>query len=177
MIYFDSRYLSSALNVNSAKWKRWAREFLPVDPLGGYQSGYARQFSYKDAFRVYLGGKLVGELKFTIPEARQILGGLDPWLKLHGFYAVPQDRRPPAPGAEYIYVYHLPHGKFAFAVRTIIAIQQKQDGVHIEKYMLTTIGARTDLFVEAKIPHARVIHIRQIHRSFLGAVNGQKESV
>jgi hypothetical protein len=72
--------------VNIAKWKRWSREFLPPDPLGGLQSGYARQYNLDDALTVYLGGYLVSELKFSIPEAKQILFDLKEWMRTHGFY-------------------------------------------------------------------------------------------
>jgi hypothetical protein len=84
--FYNNRELSDILGVNRAKWKRWSREFLPPDPLGGLQSGYARQYNLNEAFSVYLGGLLVGELKFTIPESRKILNDLNTWLTEHGFY-------------------------------------------------------------------------------------------
>ena len=84
--FFTNRELSQIFSVNLAKWKRWSREFLPPDPLGGLQSGYARQYNLDEAFTVYLGGHLVGELKFTIPESRQILYDLEQWLLDHEFY-------------------------------------------------------------------------------------------
>lgn len=84
--FFQNRELSEKLGIKLAKWKRWSREFLPPDPLGGMQSGYARQFSLDDAFVVYVGGYLVSELKFSIPEARQILFDLREWMLSHGFY-------------------------------------------------------------------------------------------
>jgi hypothetical protein len=83
--YYLARDLSTRLKVNLAKWKRWSREFLPPDPLGGQQSGFARQYSLRDAFIVALGGFLVGELKFAMPEARIILKELGPWLKRTGY--------------------------------------------------------------------------------------------
>jgi hypothetical protein len=83
--YYLARDLAAKLNLNLAKWKRWSREFLPSDPLGGLQSGFARQYSLKDAFVVSLGGFLVGELKFAVPEARAILKDLKPWLKKAGY--------------------------------------------------------------------------------------------
>ena len=73
-------------NINLAKWKRWSREFLPPDPLGGLQSGYARQYSPDEAFTVFLGGHLVGDLKFSISETKQILVDLHQWLVDHDFY-------------------------------------------------------------------------------------------
>jgi len=84
--YFTSRELSLKFNLNLAKWKRWSRAFLPPDPLGGLQSGYARQYSIDQAFCVYLGGVLVSELKFTLPEAGQILDDLKSWLGAAGIY-------------------------------------------------------------------------------------------
>ena len=63
--FYQNRELSQKLGVKLAKWKRWSREFLPPDPLGGLQSGYARQYNLNDAFSVYLGGYLVSELKFS----------------------------------------------------------------------------------------------------------------
>ena len=83
--YFTNRALSEKLGYNLAKWKRWSREFLPPDPLGGMQSGYARQYNPDQAFTVYLGGLLVADLKFTIPEAKQIIRDLQGWLAEKGF--------------------------------------------------------------------------------------------
>ncbi len=84
--YFTSRESAEKLGVNLAKWKRWAREFLPPDPLGGMQSGYARQYLTKDVFIVVLGGHLVSHLKFSVPEAKSILTDLNSWLKKNDFY-------------------------------------------------------------------------------------------
>ena len=84
--YFTNRQLAAGLGINLARWKRWSREFLPPDPLGGLQSGVARDYSIDDALTVYLGGCLVGGLNFTIPQARQILRDLEPWLMGAGVY-------------------------------------------------------------------------------------------
>jgi hypothetical protein len=88
--FFTNRELSKRLNINLAKWKRWSREFLPPDPLGGLQSGYARQYHPDQAFTVFLGGHLVGDLKFSIPEAVQIMKDLKPWLTDKGFFFEPK---------------------------------------------------------------------------------------
>ena len=84
--FFTNQELSQKLNIKLARWKRWSREFLPPDPLGGLQSGYARQYNPDEAFTVFLGGYLVADLKYTIPEARQILHDLHNWLVEHKFY-------------------------------------------------------------------------------------------
>lgn len=84
--FFTNREVSKRLNINLSKWKRWSREFLPPDPLGGMQSGFARQYSPDGAFTVYLGGHLVADLKYTIPEAKQIVTDLHSWFAEKGFY-------------------------------------------------------------------------------------------
>jgi hypothetical protein len=71
--FFTNRELSRNLFIPLAKWKRWSREFLPPDPLGGLRSGVARRYSVDQALTVFIGGHLVAELKMSIPEARQIM--------------------------------------------------------------------------------------------------------
>ena len=84
--FFTNRELSDRLGIKLSKWKRWSREFLPPDPLGGMQSGYARQYHPDQAFTVFLGGHLVADLKFSIPEANQIIIDLNKWLSEKGFF-------------------------------------------------------------------------------------------
>ena len=84
--FYTNRELADKLSINLAKWKRWSREFLPPDPLGGMQSGYTRQYSIDDAFKVYLGGHLVSAIKYTLPEAKKILHDLHDWLADVGIY-------------------------------------------------------------------------------------------
>ena len=84
--FFTNRELSDRLGIKLAKWKRWSREFLQPDPLGGMQSGYARQYNPDQAFTVFLGGHLVADLKFLIPEAIQIMKDLNKWLSEKGFF-------------------------------------------------------------------------------------------
>jgi hypothetical protein len=85
--FFSNRELSAGLSIPLAKWKRWSREFLPPDPLGGLQSGVTRQFSVDEALIVFLGGHLVAELKTSVPDARQILKDLTPCLRDIGLFA------------------------------------------------------------------------------------------
>jgi hypothetical protein len=85
--------LSEKLGFNIARWKRWSREFLPPDPLAGQQAGYARQYYVDNAFTVFVGGHLVAELGFAIPEARLILSELKTWMKSRGFQFDPRGKR------------------------------------------------------------------------------------
>ena len=84
--FYTNKELSNKFNVNLARWKRWSREFLQPDPLGGLQSGYARQYNPDEVFTVVLGGHLVGDLKFSISETKQIMVDLHQWLVDHDFY-------------------------------------------------------------------------------------------
>lgn len=84
--FYNSREVARKLDIPLARWKRWSREFLPPDPLGGLRSGYARQYSVAQAFKVYLGGHLVAVEKFSVPDARRILEDLEAWLAEKGFY-------------------------------------------------------------------------------------------
>ena len=97
--FYTNKDLSRALGINLAKWKRWSRDFLAPDPLGGLQSGYARQYNPDEAFKVFMGGCLVSELKFTIPQAKQILQDLHAWLVEYGFYFGISDSTGPAKNA------------------------------------------------------------------------------
>jgi hypothetical protein len=81
--FYSNRELSERLNIPLSRWKRWSREFLPPDPLGGLQSGYARQYNIRDAFRVYLAGYLVSGVGLSIPEARKVLEDMNGWLRQH----------------------------------------------------------------------------------------------
>ena len=83
--YYTNREISEKLEINLARWKRWSRSFLPPDPLGGMQSGYARQYAFKDLFKVYLGGHLLSHLKLSVAESQQVLNDLSPWMKKNGF--------------------------------------------------------------------------------------------
>ena len=116
MIYFNSRHLSENLDINLAKWKRWVREFLPPDPLGGLQSGYARQFNLKEALRVYLGGQLLSQLRFSIPETRTILNELDPILKEHGYYALYPIKPTTHIEATWLFIYSMANNAFDYAL-------------------------------------------------------------
>jgi hypothetical protein len=172
MIYLNSKYLSKALGINLSKWKRWSREFLDPDPLGGYQSGYPRQFSTKDAFRVYLGGYLVADLKFSIPETRQILSDLHVWLKKKRMYSLPVQAIKPTTESHHIYIYRLDQGKFGYAVRRIANQPFQTDGgLWQEHFEIEWIGIPKMLTAMDEFTHARVVYINTLYKKFLSRVN------
>lgn len=98
--FYNNRELADKFNMNLARWKRWSREFLPPDPLAGQQAGYARQYYVDHAFTVFIGGHLVAELGFSIPEARQILNESQGWMKSQGFHFDPRGNRKPRKGID-----------------------------------------------------------------------------
>ena len=82
----NARQASSFFQVKLATWKRWSREFLPPDRKARMRSGQTRFFSLDQAFEVFLGAHLVSFLRYSIPEAREIMGGLKGWLRKNGIY-------------------------------------------------------------------------------------------
>ncbi len=93
MLYATGRELAEAFGIKISRWKRWSRQFLPPDPLGGYQSGYCRQYSFRDIFIVALAGHLVADFKLAVPDARKVLDDIRPWLKDAGFMEMAPNRQ------------------------------------------------------------------------------------
>jgi hypothetical protein len=167
MLYYDSKHLSQRLKVNPAKWKRWARTFLPPDPLGGLQSGVARQFNIKDAFKVYLGGYLVGELKFSIPDAVQILNDLSNWLKMNGYLSIqPQFCQEKNLHNHVVYIFQKPEHKFGYCVRTILS-SDADEQINTEVYLQTLISVDHDLIVSGEAKSASLLSITSLYKDFL----------
>lgn len=141
------------MDINLAKWKRWSREFLPPDPLGGLQSGYARQYNPNQAFVVYLGGILVSTLKYSIPEAKKILEDLDDWMAGSGFnydFSGNSSSQKIDPPIQRYIVYitrkklPMPHIiEFSYSIRGILSTQSRLlNGLQVmeERYVETKIG-------------------------------------
>jgi len=130
--FYNNRELSDKFGVNLARWKRWSREFLPPDPLAGRQAGYARQYYVDNAFTVYLGGRLVSDLGFSIPEARWILEKSHHWMKAKGFHFDPRGNRKPLKGIDRFvesYAIHIqgaPDSKLTIFGRGVIGRQNHE---------------------------------------------------
>jgi hypothetical protein len=174
MIYFQSKYLAAKFKINLAKWKRWSREFLPPDPLGGLRSGYARQFSHKEAFCVYLAGYLVSGLKFTVPETRQILADLDTWLRKQGFFALPNGADVNAKVVErHIYIFQGSNHSLWYVIRSINAkspLQSPEITAGIET--LKTDGPEIGGADSEPVFGARLLMIDHLYHFFLGCLRG-----
>ena len=164
--FFTNREISEKLELNLARWKRWSREFIPPDPLGGMQSGYARQYNPGEAFNVYLGGHLVSDLKFTIPEAKQILQDLQGWLADKGFYFNVKSGAVFQNGVEalikeyivFISKERLPDNTYRirYTVRGIIS----QKPVHYQNFEVTEeLYAQTEIGLSPDKPAADGMHV------------------
>ena len=189
--FYTSQELSRAFDINLARWKRWSREFLPPDPLGGLQSGYARQFNADQAFIVFLGGFLVGELRFTIPEARAILLDLHDWLVEQRFYS---NYTRPIPSTadtldavDYYQIAICRVGGagddgsgFYYIIRGIISNTQEPangNGVQQQRFVESTISAGRKAASINQAASQRVLNISVLRNRFLTSLNGPDAAV
>ena len=184
--FYTNRELAQKFGLNLAKWKRWSREFLPPDPLGGLQSGFARQYTLKDAFRVYLAGFLVSELKYSIPAAKEIIDELTNWLESEEFLtnhdlflrrtnnaAVPIERynviisqRKSATDASRV--------EFNYQIRGIISnTPELYEGmsIHVERYVETLIHTSDDSAAPAGAGCSQILHLTDIIEHFMNCLN------
>ena len=182
--FFTNREASNRLDINLSKWKRWSREFLPPDPLGGMQSGFARQYSPDGAFTVFLGGHLVADLKFTIPEAKQIVKDLHPWFGQNGFYFDSGINGAVNPGVGQLvkkYIIFIARQKdpdntirFIYTIRGIISNEPvNYQGFEImkERYMETTIGLQTKKISAADVNIVKTVNISDALNHFVVRLN------
>jgi hypothetical protein len=182
--FFTNRQLSKKLDINLARWKRWSREFIPPDPLGGMQTGYARQYHPDEAFNVHLGGYLVSDLKFAIPEAKQILGNLQEWLADKGFYFSVKGGAVSQNGVEalikeyivFISKERLPDNtyKFQHTVRGIISnkpVRYQNFEIMEELYTETVIGLQPDKSAVYDTNAVKTLHISVVLNNFVARMD------
>ena len=181
--FFTNRELSDKLGINLAKWKRWSREFLPPDPLGGMQSGYARQYNPDQAFTVFLGGHLVADLKFSIPEANQIIQDLNNWLSETGFFFDLRGHSVSSKGLEalikkYIIFIRREKGlnkrfKFIYTIRGIISnepVQHKGFEMMKKLYVETSLSQEPEKPSEMDMNVVKTLYITGILSDFVDAM-------
>ena len=186
--FYTNKELSKKFNVNLARWKRWSREFLPPDPLGGLQSGYARQYNPDEAFTVVLGGHLVGDLKFSIPETKQILADLQQWLVDHDFYyylsKTSESARNPTPDVK---DYQLTISSrairrdktcglsyWARGIISVDSINLHGNMVRREYFIESSIGPTESESLRMNAESYRVLNISGFRKSFLNHLQGKE---
>ena len=182
--FFTNREVSKRLDINLSKWKRWSREFLPPDPLGGMQSGFSRQYSPDGAFTVYLGGHLVADLKFAIPEAKQIVTDLHSWFVEKGFYFDARSNATVTQGVERLikkYIIFIERKKdpghairFLYTIRGIISNEPDHySGFEImkERYVETSIGLPPKRKSTIDMNIVKILNITDVLNSFVVCLN------
>jgi len=184
--FYLNRELSERLGIRLSKWKRWSREFLPPDPLGGLQSGYARQYTIDQAFTVFLGGYLVAELHFSIPEAKQIVQELGPWINSHKTAFVGKTTEQPLEDTR-VYIF-----------KQLSSPSEGESFAYLEKNCLfdgpceiAGHQARQEVYIEKPIPVAaptsgllktdsldkmdsRILYVRRLYNRFMSKMTGIK---
>ncbi len=185
--FYTNKQLAERFHINLSRWKRWSREFLPPDPLGGLQSGYARQYNPNEAFILYLAGHLVSGMKFSISEARQILSTLEPWLRQHGFLFnfSSTAQKDPQDGALFsawqlvIVVRHQAAGTHEWLTCLARGMERSAGRQNFKGrrqcYVEFPIGAGKDEFQLEKVESFRVLNISVLHQKFLNALKAGKD--
>jgi hypothetical protein len=176
--FYTSREISKRLGINLARWKRWSREFLPPDPLGGLQSGYARQYNPNEAFTVFMAGYLVATLKFSIPEARTIMRDLDNWLVSWGYYLRFSDESQALKALEFagndcwIWIAPRNHDEIAFHYRIETVIDEKptRQGDHpaVEQQSIRwSLDSKEAAGISDAFTGWRIVNISRLRSEFL----------
>lgn len=174
--YYTSRELSQKLGINLAKWKRWSREFLPPDPLGGMQSGYARQYSTDEAFKVHLGGHLVANLHLTVPGARKILTDLNSWLIDNEFFGLTANSRDLKTGLQAIIrqfiIFIRPENNlgFSYVVRGLIStepVEYKGHRIMEERFVETPFPSQKPIAALFEEENIKVLNITTLFNNFI----------
>jgi hypothetical protein len=183
--FFTNRELSHKLLIPLAKWKRWSREFLPPDPLGGLQSGVARQYSVDQALTVFTGGQLVSELKTTIPEARQIMTELHTLFKdIGAFVDTRIHQKYPLGQYPTISIYCILFCRqydaskqemaFTYTIRGLTSRKQLKDGrkkVFQEEYVVFPIASSDHTILDVYDPSINILPISALVDRFTTALN------
>ena len=86
MLTITNRILENATGFTHTQIKRWAVAFLKPDRASGQHSGIPRTYRLEQALRIFLGGYLVRDLKFTMDESKNILNDVTTWLKNKGWH-------------------------------------------------------------------------------------------
>jgi len=180
----DARCISTSFGVKLSTWKRWSREFLPPDPRARMRSGQTRFFSPNQTFEVYLGAHLVSSLKFSIPEAREIIALLKQWLRKNGVY--PES---PDPNAEalrrrqrlQIIIHEKEDGTFCCESKHTVSVKPTMGrGTNVieEVYEQEWIaGATVEDMLRIGFVYFRVLEIGKVRDSFDRALGNGKEKV
>jgi hypothetical protein len=79
-LLLTNQALADITGIPYGKIRRHVKETLPPDLRATIQSGYAREYSLRDAYYIYLVVHMVAGLKVTAPEAKIIIDSVRDWL-------------------------------------------------------------------------------------------------
>jgi len=175
--YYTNRELSDKFCINLAKLKRWSREFLTPDPLGGMQSGYPRQYTTDDAFILFLSGHLVGGLNISIPFTKQIIKDLKDWFDRNGFMFNPTSGSCAGHGIENLIseqIITIFPGKndnaFNYHIRGVITkrpVNHHGFDVIEERYVETWISPNNDTLTDYEMRGVKIVFITKVLGDFV----------
>jgi hypothetical protein len=175
----NARQVSSLFQVKLSTWKRWSREFLPPDRKARIQSGQTRFFSPNQAFEVFLGAHLVSFLRYSIPEAREIIGGLKMWLRKNGVYPETPDVDPEALQRMkqlQVIIHQREDGTFCCEIKRIVSVKPtvgRSANVIEEVYEQEWLpGATVEDMFRIKFINFRILEIGKVRRSFDRTLTG-----
>jgi hypothetical protein len=153
--FFTNREVSNRLDINLSKWKRWSREFLPPDPLGGMQSGFARQYSPDGAWFAEKGFYFDARSNGTVNQ------GVDQLIKKYIIFI----EREKDPGNTICFMY---------TIRGIISNEPvNYNGFEVMKelYMETSIGLHPKKMSTIDMNIVNVLNITDVLNSFVVRLN------
>jgi hypothetical protein len=101
------------------------------------------------------------------------MSDLSTWLKARGFYHLqPQISRSAgnAPLVHVIYICSLPHNRFAYAIRTIIANTSNGTDRRQETYTQTLLHTLSDPILSETVVSAHMVAVTTLYLNFLDRI-------
>jgi hypothetical protein len=83
-----SREFSDTLNIDPQKVRRWSRDLFGIDQTAGQASGRARTYTIDKALFLYLGSILIADRGLSIPDTKEVLEQIKPWMKKEGYFPI-----------------------------------------------------------------------------------------
>lgn len=100
MKQLKNKQLSAIMGTSLPTTRRFTNHFVGGDPRAPLQGGKSRFVSLNKGFKIFIGARLVAEMRYTMDEAKTIIDNLYPWLEQKGLLPVSEYR---AKGSEKFY--------------------------------------------------------------------------
>ena len=143
------------------------------------RSGQTRLISLDQAFEVFLGAHLVSFLRYSIPEAREILGGLKTWLRKNGIYPETTNIDPGGRVRRLqVIIHQRDDGTFCCESKYIVSVKPsvgRRTNVVEEVYEQEWLpGASVEDMLRIRFVNFRVLEIGKVRESFDRALGNAK---